>query len=131
MSVRAWTFLFVAASFAVYLFIAWKSRVSDLSAPEQIPIKTLPLLMCGTQFLLQRMSPMPSPDPTQQKMMMYMPLMFLFLFWGLSSGLVLYWLTGNLVGLAQQWYINRTEMQHLIAEKKAVAVRKKQAAKKK
>ena len=108
----------------------WILWISDLSAPEQIPIKTLPLLLCATQFLLQRMSPMPSPDPAQQKMMMYMPLMFLFLFWGLSSGLVLYWLTGNVVGIAQQWYINRTEMQNMIAEKRAVAARKKQAAKK-
>jgi YidC/Oxa1 family membrane protein insertase len=109
----------------------WILWVQDLSAPEQLPIKTLPLLLCGTQFLLQRMSPMPSPDPTQQKMMMYMPLMFLFMFWGLSSGLVLYWLTGNIVGIAQQWYINRTEMQHMIEEKKAAAIRKKQTAVKK
>jgi len=108
----------------------WILWVGDLSSPEQLPIKTLPILLCATQFLLQRMSPMPSPDPTQQKMMMYMPLMFLFLFWGMSSGLVLYWLTGNVVGIAQQWYINRTEMQHMIAEKRAVAARKKQAAKK-
>lgn len=109
----------------------WILWVRDLSAPEQLPIKTLPLLLCGTQFLLQRMSPMPSPDPTQQKMMMYMPLMFLFMFWGLSSGLVLYWLTGNVVGIAQQWYINRTEMQHMIEEKKAAAMRKKQTTVKK
>ncbi len=109
----------------------WILWVQDLSAPEQLPIKTLPLLLCATQFLLQRMSPMPSPDPTQRKLMMYMPLMFLFLFWGLSSGLVLYWLTGNVVGLAQQWYINRTEMQHLIAEKRAAAARKKKAGQKK
>lgn len=108
----------------------WILWIHDLSAPEQIPIKTLPLLLCATQFLLQKMSPMPSPDPAQQKMMMYMPLMFLFLFWGMSSGLVLYWLTGNVVGIAQQWYINRTEMAHMIEEKRAVAARKKQAAKK-
>ena len=109
----------------------WILWVQDLSSPEQLPIKTLPLLLCATQFLLQRMSPMPSPDPMQRKLMMYMPLMFLFLFWGLSSGLVLYWLTGNVVGIAQQWYINRTEMQHLIAEKRAVAARKKKARQKK
>jgi len=108
----------------------WILWIHDLSAPEQIPVKTLPILLCATQFLLQRMSPMPSPDPAQQKMMMYMPLMFLFLFWGMSSGLVLYWLTGNVVGIAQQWYINRTEMQQMIEEKRAVAARKKQAAKK-
>jgi YidC/Oxa1 family membrane protein insertase len=105
----------------------WILWIRDLSAPEGIAIKTLPILLCATQFLLQKMSPMPSPDPAQQKMMMYMPLMFLFLFWSMSSGLVLYWLTGNVVGIAQQWYINRTEMQHVIEEKRAAVARKKQA----
>lgn len=109
----------------------WILWIRDLSAPEQITIRTLPILLCATQFVLQKMSPMPSPDPAQQKMMMFMPVMFLFLFWSLSSGLVLYWLTGNIVGIAQQWYINRTEMQHMIEEKKAAATRKKQAAVKK
>lgn len=109
----------------------WILWIGDLSAPEQIPIRTLPILLCATQFVLQRMSPMPSPDPAQQKMMMYMPLMFLFLFWSMSSGLVLYWLTGNIVGIAQQWYINRTQMQHLLEEKKVATARKKQTAVKK
>ena len=40
------------------------------------------------------------------------------------------WLTGNVVGIAQQWYINQTEMKHMIEEKRAAAARKKQAAKK-
>jgi YidC/Oxa1 family membrane protein insertase len=93
--------------------------VPDLSAAEPHYIKVLPLLMCGTQFLLQRMSPTPSPDPTQQKIMLFMPVMFLVFFWSMSSGLVLYWLTGNVVGIAQQWYINRTEMKHIVEEKRA------------
>ena len=107
----------------------WILWIQDLSAAEHIPIKTLPLLLCATQFVLQKMSPAPSPDPMQQKMMMFMPVMFLFLFWSMSSGLVLYWLTGNVVGIAQQWYINRTELRHLVEEKKAG--RKKQPAAKK
>jgi YidC/Oxa1 family membrane protein insertase len=37
-----------------------------------------------------------------------MPLMLGFMFYGVSSGLVLYWLTGNVVGIAQQWVFNRT-----------------------
>ncbi|MBI4458502.1 MAG: YidC/Oxa1 family membrane protein insertase, partial [Acidobacteria bacterium] len=76
---------------------------------------------------LQKMSPATTPDPRQQKIMMLMPVMFLFFFWNLSSGLVLYWLTGNVVGIAQQWYINRTEMKHLTEERKKTAARKKQA----
>ena len=96
----------------------WFWWVHDLSAPEHIPIKVLPLAMCATQFVLQKMSPAPSPDPAQQKVMMFMPVMFLFLFWNLSSGLVLYWLTGNVVGIVQQWYINRTELQQVVEKKK-------------
>jgi YidC/Oxa1 family membrane protein insertase len=46
-------------------------------------------------------------DPNQQRMMMLMPLIFGFMFYYLSSGLVLYYLTGNLVGIAQQLIINR------------------------
>jgi YidC/Oxa1 family membrane protein insertase len=41
-------------------------------------------------------------------MMQLMPLMMGFLFYNFSSGLVLYWLTGNLVGILQQWMINRS-----------------------
>jgi hypothetical protein len=41
-------------------------------------------------------------------MMQFMPLMMGFFFWKASSGLVLYWLTGNLVGIAQQWFFNKT-----------------------
>ena len=46
-------------------------------------------------------------DPSQQKMMMFMPLMFGYMFYFPSSGLVLYWLTSNVVGIAQQWILNR------------------------
>jgi membrane protein insertase Oxa1/YidC/SpoIIIJ len=74
------------------------------------------------------MSPTPSPDPTQQKIMLFMPVMFLVFFWSMSSGLVLYWLTSNVIGIAQQWYINRTEMKHLVEEKRAAAAAKKKRA---
>jgi len=104
--------------------------VNDLSAPEAWVVKVLPLTMCLTQFVLQKMSPSPSPDPAQQKVMMLMPVMFLFLFWNLSSGLVLYWLTGNLVGIAQQWYINRTELQQVIEKKKTRGAKKQAVVRK-
>jgi len=48
-------------------------------------------------------------DPTQQKMMQFMPLMFGVIFFRLSSGLNLYMFTSNLVGMAQQYYLNRSE----------------------
>ncbi|HLJ45755.1 MAG TPA: membrane protein insertase YidC [Bryobacteraceae bacterium] len=82
--------------------------VTDLSQAETLPIHILPVVMIITQFITQKMTPNPSADPSQQRMFMLMPLMFGFFFYNMSSGLVLYWLTGNLVGIAQQWLINRT-----------------------
>lgn len=82
--------------------------VADLSQPETLPIRILPVTMIVTQFIMQKMTPSTTADPTQQKMMMIMPLVFGFMFYHFSSGLVLYWLTSNVVGIAQQWFINRT-----------------------
>ena len=83
--------------------------VNDLSTFEHLPIHVLPVIMTVTQFVQQKMTP-PSPgvDPTQQKMMMFMPLMFAVMFYNLPSGVVLYYLTSNLVGIAQQWFFNKT-----------------------
>jgi YidC/Oxa1 family membrane protein insertase len=81
--------------------------ITDLSQPEQLPIHILPLIMIVSQFVMQRMTPNPGMDPSQAKMMMFMPLMFGFLFYNFSSGLVLYWLTSNLVQIGQQWMVNR------------------------
>lgn len=82
--------------------------VNDLSRPETLPIRILPILLIVTQFLTQKMTPAsPGVDPAQQKMMMIMPLALGFMFYYASAGLVLYWLTGNLVGIAQQLIMNR------------------------
>jgi YidC/Oxa1 family membrane protein insertase len=81
--------------------------VRDLSSPEHLVIRILPLAMIATQFWFQKMTPTTSVDPAQQRMMQFMPLVFGFFFYGTPSGLVLYWLTSNLVGIAQQWFINR------------------------
>ena len=81
--------------------------VSDLSSAETLPIHLLPLILIATQFLTQQLTPAAGVDPSQQKMMRFMPLMFGFMFYSASAGLVLYWLTGNLVGIAQQLIINR------------------------
>ncbi|HLG96315.1 MAG TPA: membrane protein insertase YidC [Bryobacteraceae bacterium] len=82
--------------------------VTDLSAPETLPIRMLPIIMIVSQFISQKMTPTPGMDPAQARMMGFMPLMFGFLFYNAASGLVLYWLTSNLVGIAQQWMINKT-----------------------
>jgi YidC/Oxa1 family membrane protein insertase len=91
--------------------------VTDLSQPEHLfqiggtPIRILPIAMIVAQWVMQKMTPMPVADPSQQsqqKMMQFMPLIFGFMFYGMSSGLVLYWLTSNLVGIAQQYFINKS-----------------------
>ncbi|PYT28611.1 MAG: hypothetical protein DMG57_14235 [Acidobacteria bacterium] len=82
--------------------------VSDLASAEHIPIRILPIAMIATQFFLQKMTPTTTVDPNQQRMMLIMPLVMGFIFYGLPSGLVLYYLTANLVGMAQQVFFNKT-----------------------
>jgi YidC/Oxa1 family membrane protein insertase len=81
--------------------------VPDLSSAETLPIHLLPIILIATQFFSQKLTPAAGVDPNQQKMMMLMPLMMGFFFYYASAGLVLYWLTGNLVGIAQQLIINK------------------------
>lgn len=81
--------------------------VDDLSRPESFAIRFLPLTMVVSQIFMQRLTPTPSTDPTQKMMMNTMPLVFGVIFWWASSGLVLYWLTSNLVGIVQQLFINK------------------------
>ena len=83
--------------------------IHDLSQPEVSAIKILPILMIGSQFLMQHMTPQANVDPSQQKMMKFMPLIFGFMFYNFYSGLVLYYLTSNLVSIGQQWFFNHTE----------------------
>jgi YidC/Oxa1 family membrane protein insertase len=89
--------------------------VHDLSQPEHLPIKILPIVMIATQFLTQKMMPQPGVDPAQQKMTQFMPLLFGFMFYNFASGLVLYYLTSNLVGIAQQWFFNHTDTARAVA----------------
>src|SRR6185436_4215233 len=78
----------------------------DLSAGD--PFHILEVMMAGTMITLQLITPAPSADPLQRKMMAIgMPLFMLYVLWGAPSGLLLYWLVGNIVGFAQQFIINR------------------------
>jgi YidC/Oxa1 family membrane protein insertase len=82
--------------------------IPDLSAAEPYMVHILPLLMVGTMVILQLVTPAPSADPLQRKMMaIMMPAFMLFFLWSAPSGLVLYWLVGNIVGFSQQFLINR------------------------
>jgi YidC/Oxa1 family membrane protein insertase len=83
--------------------------IHDLSQAEPSVIKILPILMIVSQFVMQSMTPQANVDPSQQKMMRFMPLIFGFMFYQFYSGLVLYYLTSNLVSIGQQWFFNHTE----------------------
>ena len=94
--------------------------IQDLSEPETlfdipgigIPFRILPLLMGVSWFISQKMTPMtPAAGgesmQLQMKMMQFMPIIFTVMFWGLPSGLILYWTVSNILSIFQQMYVNR------------------------
>ena len=80
-------------------FLLW---IQDLAAKD--PYFVLPLLMGGTMYLQQAMSPAMG-DPMQVRMMKMMPIVFTVLFLWFPAGLVLYWLINSVLSVAQQWYV--------------------------
>ena len=103
----------------------------DLSAGD--PYHILEVMMAGTMIVLQLITPAPSADPLQRKMMAIgMPLFMLYVLWGAPSGLLLYWLVGNIVGFAQQFLINHLtkseDDEQPPAEPRANSTGKKRAA---
>jgi len=82
----------------------WIGWIHDLSTKD--PLYILPLLMTASTMFQTWLNPTP-PDPVQAKMMWIMPLVFSVMFFYFPAGLVLYWLTNNLLGIAQQWFINK------------------------
>ncbi len=85
----------------------WLGWIRDLASPD--PYFILPVFMAASMYGSQKMTPVTTPDPAQARMMNMMPLIFggMFVFFPVSSGLVLYILTSMLVGMAQQWYLNK------------------------
>ncbi len=74
---------------------------------EAFAVRGLPVIMGISMFIQQKMSPM-GGDPRQAQMMLYlMPVMFTFIFWGMPSGLVLYWLVNNVLHIGHQYQMNR------------------------
>lgn len=103
----------------------------DLSAPEPYFIHVLPILMAVTMIVLQLITPAPSADPLQRKMMAVgMPLFMLYVLWSAPSGLLLYWLVGNIVGFAQQFLINKWTTKPEGEEQPPTESRGKQSSKK-
>jgi len=86
-------------------FFGW---IQDLSLKD--PLWITPLLMGVTMFVQQRLAMTKIKDPQQlqqQRFMMFMPFMFTFICLQMPSGLVLYWFINNLLGIGQQWLVNR------------------------
>ena len=81
----------------------WVMWIHDLSSPD--PFYILPIVMTLTTVLQTALNPAP-PDPLQAKMMWFMPLAFSVMFFFFPAGLVIYWITNNVLSIAQQWVIN-------------------------
>ena len=82
--------------------------IRDLSSKD--PYYILPVGVGVSMYLVSKMTPMATADPQQQAMMKFMPLMFAasFVIFPFSSGLALYILTSSVVGIGQQWWLNKT-----------------------
>jgi YidC/Oxa1 family membrane protein insertase len=97
--------LYNLLSFAIELrgapFVGW---IHDLSTKD--PLYIWPILMGGTMFWQQKMMPS-NADPLQQKIFLLLPVVFTVMFLSMPSGLVIYWLTSNLLTVGQQYLTNR------------------------
>ena len=97
--------LYNLLSFAIELrgapFVGW---IHDLSTKD--PTYVWPILMGGTMFWQQKMMPT-NADPLQQKIFLLLPVVFTVMFLQMPSGLVIYWLTSNLLTVGQQYVTNR------------------------
>lgn len=108
-------------------FVGW---LNDLSAPDPsslfnlfgllpwaapmpgtllhlIFIGVLPILLGVSMWLQQKLNPAPT-DPVQASIFAWMPWVFMFMLGGFASGLVLYWITNNLITFVQQYVIMRS-----------------------
>ena len=94
--------LLESAEFRHADFALW---ITDLSSRD--PFFILPLLMGASMWLMQHLQPTPITDPMQKRLMQMMPILFTVFFLFFPSGLVLYWLTSNLISIAQMLWIYR------------------------
>ena len=103
-----WIGLNRALSYAIELRHTQWLWVRDLALKD--PYYILPVTVGVSMYLVSKMTPMTTTDPQQAAMMKLMPLTFagMFVIFPFSSGLALYILTSSLIGILQQWYLNRT-----------------------
>jgi len=93
----------------------WLGWIQDLSAPD--PYFVLPVIYAVSMFVQTKLNPQPT-DPIQARIMLFMPIMFSVFFLFFPSGLVLYWVVQNLIGITQQWHINKTIERETLAKAK-------------
>jgi len=106
-------------------FFGW---IQDLS--QQDPYYVTPILMGVSMMVQQKMTTGTMGDPAQQRIMMFMPIMFTFMFLSLPSGLVLYWFCSNLLGIAQQYLVNKKADQIAAEEQQQEKKKKGNSSKK-
>jgi YidC/Oxa1 family membrane protein insertase len=107
-------------------FVLW---IKDLSAPDpltpvnlfgllhftppaMLAIGVLPILVGATQYLSMKLNPQPM-DPAQAQVFAIMPWFLVFIMAPFAAGLQLYWITNNLLTIAQQWHLYRKYGLHL------------------
>lgn len=101
-------------------FVAW---IKDLSAadpltpvnlfgllhftpPAMLAVGVLPILVGATQYLSMKLNPQPM-DPAQAQVFALMPWVLVFVMAPFAAGLQLYWITNNVLTMAQQWFLYR------------------------
>jgi YidC/Oxa1 family membrane protein insertase len=97
-----YTLLTIAIELRLAPFMFW---ITDLSIKD--PYYVTPIVMGGTMLIQQVMTSGSIPDPAQRRIMYIMPIMFTYFFINLPSGLVLYWLVNNILGIGQQYLVNK------------------------
>jgi len=96
-------------------FILWMKDLSqpdtiyvikDLFVVKNLHINVLPLLMVGSQLLLQKMTTV-TTDPQQKFLMYFMPIIMIFFFWSMPSGVTLYWTVQNIISVVWQLAVEK------------------------
>ena len=84
----------------------------DFTPPAVIAIGVLPILVGFTQWLTMKLNPQPM-DPVQAKIFAWMPWVLVIVMAPFAAGLQLYWMTNNVLSIAQQWWLYRRYGLHL------------------
>ncbi|MCP9484003.1 membrane protein insertase YidC [Shimia sp. CNT1-13L.2] len=91
----------------INLFGLLPFAVPELGFFEIFSLGILPILLGISMWLQQKLNPAPT-DPTQQMIFAWMPWVFMFMLGSFASGLVLYWITNNVITFTQQYLIMRS-----------------------